>query len=159
MRRTHITRLAPGTRRGSSSGATATATAATRSAASRRIFIVVNKQDLVSPDERADALRYLREQLNGLVGSNNPRIFSVSARDGLEAKRAGSAERLAASGILAFEQELVRFLIEEKSSEFLLGIVIASPVFSTISGAIPTSPECTGVSMRCRNELTAGEGR
>jgi GTPase SAR1 family protein len=93
-----------------------------RSAASRRIFIVVNKQDLASPDERADALRYLREQLNGLLSSEHPRIFSVSAREGLEAKRAGSAERLAASGILAFEQELVRFLIEEKSSEFLLGM-------------------------------------
>ena len=93
-----------------------------RSAASRRTFIVVTKQDLASPDERTDALRYLREQLNGLLGSENLRIFSVSAREGLEAKQTGNAERVEASGILAFEEELVRFLIEEKSSEFLLGM-------------------------------------
>jgi len=93
-----------------------------RSAASRRTFIVVTKQDLASPDERTDALRYLREQLNGLLGSEHLRIFSVSAREGLEAKQTGNAKRLAASGILAFEEELVRFQIEEKSSEFLLGM-------------------------------------
>lgn len=91
-------------------------------AASRRIFVVLNKQDLASPDERTDALHYLREQLNGLLGNENLKIFSVSARDGLEAKQTGDAERLAESGIAALEEELVRFLIEEKSSEFLLGM-------------------------------------
>ena len=90
-----------------------------RSASSRRIFVIVNKQDLASPDERADALRYLREQLNGLQGNERLRIFSVSARDGLAAKQTGDAQRLAASGIPEFEEELVRFLIQEKSSEFL----------------------------------------
>jgi GTP-binding protein EngB required for normal cell division len=93
-----------------------------RSASSRRVFVVVNKQDLASNDERAEALRYLHEQLNGLLGNEGLKIFSVSARDGLAAKRAQDAQRLAASGIPAFEEELVRFLIEEKSSEFLLGM-------------------------------------
>lgn len=93
-----------------------------QSAADRRVFIVVNKQDLASSDDRADALQYLRQQLNGLLGSEELKIFSVSARDGLEAKQAKDAKRLAASGIPAFEEELVRFLIEEKSREFLLSM-------------------------------------
>jgi Dynamin family len=93
-----------------------------RSASTRRVFVVVNKQDLASPDERGEALHYLSEQLNGLIGDGRLRIFSVSARDGLAAKQTGDAERLAASGIPALEEELVRFLIEEKSSEFLLGM-------------------------------------
>jgi Dynamin family len=91
-----------------------------RSAASRRIFVVVNKQDLVSHTEREDVLRYLHEQLDGLFGNEGPRIFSVSARDGLDAKKTRNAERLTASGIPALEEALVRFLIEEKSTEFLL---------------------------------------
>jgi hypothetical protein len=91
-----------------------------RSASNRRIFVIVNKQDLVSPGEREDVLRYLHEQLDGLFGSRGLIIFSVSARDGLEAKQIGNAEQLTASGIPGLEEELVRFLIEEKSSEFLL---------------------------------------
>src|SRR6266478_8403264 len=74
-----------------------------RSGSSRRTFIVVNKHDLASPDEQADALRYMHEQLNGLLGNESLRIFSVSARDGLEAKQTGDAQRLAASGIPALE--------------------------------------------------------
>ncbi len=91
-----------------------------RAAARRRVFVVVNKQDLVSSAERADVLAYLREQLEGLLGNTVLRIFSVSARDGLEAKQSSDQQRLVASGIPALEDELVRFLIEEKSREFVL---------------------------------------
>jgi len=91
-----------------------------RAASGRRAFIVVNKQDLASAAERADVLTYLREQLEGLLGNNTLRIYPVSARDGLEAKQRGDDQRLVASGIPALENELVRFLIEEKSREFVL---------------------------------------
>ncbi len=91
-----------------------------RAASARRVFVIVNKQDMVSPQECEQVLHHVREQLGSSLGGNAPRIFPLSARDGLEAKRSGDPVRLAASGVEAFESELVHFLLEEKSSEFLL---------------------------------------
>ncbi|WP_136419066.1 dynamin family protein [Herbaspirillum sp. ST 5-3] len=89
-------------------------------ASARRVFVVVNKQDMVSPEECEQVLGHVREQLRAGLGPNIPRIFPLSARDGLQAKRDVDPIRLAASGVEALEAELVRFLLEEKSSEFLL---------------------------------------
>jgi hypothetical protein len=86
----------------------------------RRVFVVVNKHDMVAAAERAEALHYLREQLSALAGLAQERIFSVSAREALAAKQAHDARRLADSGILAFEHALIRFLVHDKSREFLL---------------------------------------
>lgn len=90
------------------------------SSSARRVYVVLNKQDTVSPDERAEVLSYTREQLNTWFDKDAPQVFSVSARDGLTAKRARDPAGLAASGLQVLEAELVRFLLAEKSSEFLL---------------------------------------
>jgi small GTP-binding protein len=92
----------------------------TASAAGQQVFIVVNKQDMATSTEREDALSYLREQLRGLLDAQGLGIFSLSARDGLTAKQQGDARLFEASGVAALETELVRFLIGEKSREFLL---------------------------------------
>jgi small GTP-binding protein len=84
-----------------------------------RIFVVLNKQDTVSVDERSRAIGYVREQLQAILG-DAPSIFSVSAREGLEAKLAQDNARLAASGIPALEQDLIAFLVTEKRTQFLL---------------------------------------
>lgn len=89
------------------------------STAGHPIFVVANKQDMATPREREDALQYVRQQLGGLPNGQSLRVFSVSARDGLAAKQQGDERLLVASGIAAFEAELVRFLINEKSDEFL----------------------------------------
>jgi hypothetical protein len=94
----------------------------TAAAAGQKVFIVINKQDIAAPVEREDALRYLREQLRGLLDRRDLEIFSLSARDGLAAKMHGDASLLETSGIAAFENELVRFLVDEKSREFLVGM-------------------------------------
>jgi hypothetical protein len=91
---------------------------ATRSG--RRVFVVVNKADTVSPAERAETLAYLHEQLSGAAGIEGYPIFSLSARDGLAAKQAHDARLLQQSGIDAFEEALLRFLIDDKAREFLL---------------------------------------
>lgn len=89
------------------------------SAARQPAFIVVNKQDMATPEEREQALAYLREQLGTLLDGQALGIFPLSARDGLIAKQRGDAAMLAASGVAAFEAELVRYLITEKSREVL----------------------------------------
>ena len=90
------------------------------SSSSRRIFVVVNKQDTVRDQERADALAYIRQKLDAMFGQAAPKVFSISARDGLEAKQSHNSRRLVVSGVPALERELVSFLLTQKQSEFLL---------------------------------------
>ncbi|MDA8107864.1 MAG: dynamin family protein [Betaproteobacteria bacterium] len=92
----------------------------TACASARRVFVVLNKQDLLPPGERGEVQRYLAESLAALPAETRPLVFSASARDALQARRAGDTENLAASGIPELEAELVRFLVAEKSVEFLL---------------------------------------
>ena len=89
-------------------------------ASARRAYVVLNKHDTVSAEERAEVLNYTREQLSAWLDRGAPRVFSVSAQDGLVAKGARDMPRLAASGLPELETELVRYLLTEKSSEFLL---------------------------------------
>jgi ribosome biogenesis GTPase A len=84
-----------------------------------RLFLVVNKLDLVSEAEAEEVLAFIRDQAFDLTGGQ-PRTFAVSARGALEAKVRGDAERLAGSGLPQLERTLVGFLTSEKSRSFLL---------------------------------------
>jgi GTP-binding protein EngB required for normal cell division len=90
------------------------------SSSTRRIFFVLNKQDAVNEGERAEALDYVRRQLDAMFSPDAPKVFPISAREALQAKQAHDSRRLEASGILSLEQELVAFLLTQKRSEFLL---------------------------------------
>jgi small GTP-binding protein len=92
------------------------------SALGRRIFVVLNKHDTVSLDERKTALAFVTEQLRALFNQSAPKLFSVSARDGLEAKRSRNQLLLAASGIPALEDQLINFLLTEKGGQFLIAM-------------------------------------
>jgi small GTP-binding protein len=85
----------------------------------RRIFVVVNKHDTASAEERESALAFVRDQIKSLFGQSAPRVYSVSARDGLEAKRSHNRALLDTSGIPALEDQLISFLLTEKSEQFL----------------------------------------
>jgi GTP-binding protein EngB required for normal cell division len=89
------------------------------SSSARRIFVVINKHDTVTRDERATACAYVRGQLRDIFGEDAPQLFSVSARDALEAKRFDEYSRLATSGIPELEEALVSFLLAEKKNQFL----------------------------------------
>jgi len=91
-------------------------------ASSRPLFVALNKHDTVSGEERENALAFVRRQLEEVANGSAPRVFSVSARDGLEAKRFQDQSKLDNSGIYILEEELVRFLLTEKSSRFLAGM-------------------------------------
>jgi GTP-binding protein EngB required for normal cell division len=70
-----------------------------------KIVFVVTKADIWSPDERAEALAYVREQLGRLVPS--PVIFPVSAHQALAGRRDES-------GLGALVGHLERFLADER---------------------------------------------
>jgi GTP-binding protein EngB required for normal cell division len=94
------------------------------STSARRIFFVLNKQDTVGVEERGEALEYVQQQLHALFDHDIPAIFSVSARDGLRAKQDQDQKLLDLSGLPKLEEELVEFLLSEKSGEFLLQMYI-----------------------------------
>jgi GTPase Era involved in 16S rRNA processing len=87
--------------------------------ANKKLYIVVNKQDMVGPQEREDALRFIEERLEQWHFAEKPQVFSLSARQALEARQTQDAGELAQSGLQAFENELMRFLSEERAQSFL----------------------------------------
>jgi GTP-binding protein EngB required for normal cell division len=89
------------------------------SASVRAVFVVVNKHDQVCPESRQEVLEYVAKTAQSVLNGGISKPFSVSARDGLAAKQANDMEALRASGILGFEEELVRFLTAERSRLFL----------------------------------------
>lgn len=88
----------------------------------RPIFLVLNKQDLVPPAERAQVLAFAQERLEQFIPSGRLRIFSTSARDGLAAALAADDAALAASGVGALRKELIRLLLEDKHRLVIAGL-------------------------------------
>jgi small GTP-binding protein len=89
----------------------------------RKVFVVINKLDTISMEERNVALEYVQNQVTRAFGMARIEVFSVSARLALEASHSNDATGgWVESGLAAFEERLVRFLLQEKQAEFLLGM-------------------------------------
>ncbi len=88
----------------------------------RKIFLVVNKSDLVPAAERDRVLQFIRGVLQVELGISEPRLFAVSAQQGLRAKIERSEHDLAESGLPLLEESLVQFLTTEKAAESLIRI-------------------------------------
>ena len=73
----------------------------------------------ISAEERKEALAFVAERLQRFSFSETPRVFSLSARQGLQAKQSGNSDHLKDSGLGSFEDELLRFLTEERAQSFL----------------------------------------
>jgi hypothetical protein len=84
-----------------------------------RLFLALNKQDMVPVDKRGAVQIYARERLAASWSGESPMVFSTSARDGLAAKLAGDEKGLRESGLAALEEELARFLLDEKGHAFI----------------------------------------
>lgn len=104
----------------------------------RALFVVVNKQDTASPETRQEVLDYVADTARSVLDVGTVKPFSVSARDGLAAKQANDIEGLKASGVLGFEEELIRFLTSERSQLFL------SAMFDRVSNVLTSLPEAEG---------------
>jgi hypothetical protein len=100
----------------------------------RAVFVVVNKQDTVSPNARQEILDYVPKTAHSVLNGGVLKPFSVSARDGLVAKQTKGMEAMRASGILEFEEVLVSFLTAERSELFL------SAMFDRVSAALGYLP-------------------
>jgi len=82
----------------------------------RQLFFVLNKIDYISPEERQTALDFLQKVLHEQAGfPAKPAIFSLSAKQGLEARKSGSQELWQQSGMAEIEHHLLDFMAKEKS--------------------------------------------
>jgi len=88
----------------------------------KRLFVVVNKQDTARKEDRDQALAFVAERLKRFAFSEAPQIFSLSARGALQAKLTTDKGALEASGLPSFENELLRFLTEERAQAFLANL-------------------------------------
>ena len=105
--------------------------------AGRRIFLVLNKQDLADEAARADALAYVQRELARFDAADTA-VFSVSASEALAAKQARDARSLDASGLPALKAAIIDFLIRDRRRVFLSGMCdrIAALADTAEGGAI-----------------------
>ncbi len=87
----------------------------------RRLFVVVNKIDLADAGEREQIVTFVESKVREELDAKAQRVFAVSARNALEAKISGDADRLARSGLPALEEEMIHYLTARKQDDFLLG--------------------------------------
>ena len=87
------------------------------------MYFALNKVDILSPDERDVALTFLANVLEDKLGPGRaPRIFPVSAKTALSAKREGDTAALVASGLPELEDALAKELTsEERAIAFAAG--------------------------------------
>ncbi len=81
----------------------------------QRVFFVQNKADQVPAAERRESLEFSRAQLAAAAGEDGIEIYSLSAREALEAKLAGDERRLRESGLTELEAALGSFVRSEKA--------------------------------------------
>jgi small GTP-binding protein len=103
-------------------------------ASDRRVFVLVNKQDSVDAAQRQQVYEHLQAQLALVFGDSLPPVFSISARQGLEARLHTDAQLFSASGLPTFEAALLRFLVNEKRGEFMLNM--CDRIASILAGQI-----------------------
>jgi GTPase Era involved in 16S rRNA processing len=100
-----------------------------------RIFFVLNKVDYLALEERSKIIGFLRKVLEeSAIRRPGDRIFSVSARNGLDAKLKGRRKELEASGIPEIEAHLARYLAHEKAR--VLEDAIRSKALDVLAQAI-----------------------
>ncbi len=88
----------------------------------RRIFLVVNKQDLCAAQQREEVLAFIHSRLAEEFGPEDIPVFSVSAAQALAARLEGDLERIESTGIPLFEKALVGYLLRERSRDFLAAL-------------------------------------
>jgi predicted GTPase len=88
-----------------------------------KIFFVINKTDLLGERERREVLGFVAKTIREQMCTDEVRMFLLSCKLGLAAKAAGDTLAYARSGLKALEEELGRFLSDEKTTTFLAAIV------------------------------------
>jgi ribosome biogenesis GTPase A len=88
----------------------------------RKLFLVVNKMDLVPETERGEVLEYAKSKAQEELGETEVHLYAVSARDALSARLSADTAKLQNSGLPELEEAIVGYLTANKQGDFLLQI-------------------------------------
>jgi len=83
----------------------------------KKIFFIINKIDEIDEIDRKKTIEYAKSTLSKII--DNPKVFPVSSRSGLEGKTENNIEMIKESQIDIFENELCHFLTHEKGKMIL----------------------------------------
>jgi len=119
----------------------------------RKLFIVVNKTDLLAVSEREEVLRYIQTGIERTLGASETRLYAVSARQALAAKLGGDEAERAESGLNKLEEDLAAFLAAERGQIFLVGVLDRVLRLAVDSSELETL--CAAIEA-LRNQLIAG---
>ncbi len=89
---------------------------------SNKIFFLLNKADYLNERDLQESIEFSKGVLKEVMGAD-VRLFPISARHALEAKKCNSQELLQKSRLPEFSDVLNRFLMEEKGKILLLSVV------------------------------------
>ncbi len=129
-----------------------------------KLFVVVNKVDLLAQNEGELALNYIRAGIGRILGTAQVRLYPLSARLGLEAKLRADEQGIQQSGLREFESDLAAFLAEGKSRVFLLAMadralrLVGAPALDLEPTPLPeTAANANGIPSlkRLREDFTA----
>ncbi|MGH3214616.1 MAG: dynamin family protein, partial [Trebonia sp.] len=84
-----------------------------------RLFLVLNKRDLVGDRDAAGAQDFVRRRLRDDLGIAEPWIYGLSALEALASVTRGDPARLSASGLPSLRADLEKFLTTDKTRLFL----------------------------------------
>ena len=87
-----------------------------------KLFLVINKRDLVSDGDAVGVLEFVRRRLREDLGMSEPRLFALSALEALQAVVQDDRGRLSGSGLPQLRAELEEFLTTGKAEVFLRNI-------------------------------------
>ncbi len=102
----------------------------------RKLFVVVNKMDMLGDTERKNVFDYIQTHIELLLGNGNVHLYPLSARNGLIAKLNHDDAAIQLSGLALFEQELTAFLAEAQGRTFLVSVL--DRALHIIASADPT---------------------
>lgn len=83
------------------------------------VFFLCNKINLVEEDQREKVMKVTKKKLANMAVREN-HVYFIDARAALRGRREENSEELAASGLTAFENEVERFLADERGKLKLL---------------------------------------
>ncbi|WMT58587.1 dynamin family protein [Truepera radiovictrix] len=93
----------------------------------KKVVVVVNKFDILEPDEREKVLEFVRDHAREALHESievAPQVFGVAAKSAFRARQAGDEAALAASGLPALEDFIERTL----SAGARVQLKLASPL-------------------------------
>ena len=91
-----------------------------------KLFLVINKRDLVTVPEATHVTAYVRQWAHENLGPAELPVFGISALHALEAATGTDPAKLAASGIEPFRDALTQFLAAEQGTLALSNVASAA---------------------------------